>query len=57
MDPRGTAGSYESSHVESGHAKPRSIPVARVKSWAQVAASRDARVGYVPAQREYAGAA
>ncbi|WP_158274484.1 hypothetical protein [Cellulomonas sp. WB94] len=56
MDQRGTAGSYESPQAESGHPKPR-IPVARVKSWAQVAANRDARVGYVPAQREYAGAA
>lgn len=56
MDQRGTAGSYES-HPDSGHPKPRSIPVARVKSWAQVAVNRDARVGYVPAQREYVGAA
>jgi hypothetical protein len=57
MDPRGTAGSYESPHTESGRQQARSLPVARVQSWIQVAAVRDAKVGYVPAQREYAGAA
>jgi hypothetical protein len=57
MDPRGTAGSYESPHIESGRQQARSLPVARVQSWIQVAAVRDAKVGYVPAQREYAGAA
>jgi hypothetical protein len=57
MDQRGTAGSYESPYTESGRPQARSLPVARVQSWARVAANRDARVGYVPAQREYAGAA
>lgn len=57
MDQRGTAGSYESPYTESGRPQARSLPVARVQSWAQVAANRDARVSYVPAQREYAGAA
>ncbi|MGV8978270.1 MAG: hypothetical protein ACOH17_09515 [Cellulomonas sp.] len=57
MDQRATAGSHESPHTDPGHPLPRSFPVARVKSWAQVAARREARVGYVPAQREYAGAA
>jgi hypothetical protein len=58
MDPRGIPGSFESSRPEAGSAEPHLTPMARIQSWAGLAATLEVGLGYVPAQREYlAGAA
>jgi hypothetical protein len=57
MDPRGIPGSFESSHAETGSTEAHITPIARIQSWAGLAATLEVGIGYVPAQREYAGAA
>ena len=57
MDPRGTAGSSESSRNETPRSQANVVPIARLRSWAKVAARQETGVRHVPAQREYAGAA
>jgi hypothetical protein len=57
MDPRGIPGSYESPRTEPGGTEPQPTPNARLESWAGLAATLQVSLGYVPAQREYAGVA